>query len=1456
MLLSSGLFSRFPSFGTKHGHFNRVFWHKNEQLIKSFERHYTSWLSLYVSPDGNRLNFSSETNGVFTNYLSVPIAWSTNSWNYVCLAYNRGKSEIYTNGQLAAMGPGVFYEPSEEIRSNGFFVGSDHTGWQQSRAQIDDLATYSYAIDDDVVSNDYAAGLQAMSGGGFHRDGGGLVPPGGGGDTITNNYTPPNYGSNLWIAWPNVASNYFGAYASNTISDVDYEIQTLSDLTQTNWTSQGFFLGSETTNYTPLNALSVSLTNNCFIRLRSWIDSDGIGIPDWWQLKYFGYVGIDPYGDPTGDGWNNLQAYENGWNPTIFYTPPAPQGFTATFVASTSMANVNWLPSPGAVTGYILTTPSGTVDLPAGATNYADNDTNLTAALAPESTFYYSTTFELQASYAEGLSANATTSLAPYYPSISLVQGSQGSNFLAASALQPGTTAIRLTRADFTAEFSYGDYSFDASNDIPIASFTNGLFLIPPGLTTAPVDAYGNATYDWYAQTVNAQGGASSQSTYLGENLATNVNYGVDAVNPLYFDGRVQLKQNLTFLLRVATASTPFTYTPVNLTQPVTMPTNYVYASYNRYSVSNYLGYDGYTYISVALDPLAPFNDNYSFCDYVFNVTNLNSEGMFSDNNFTFPPPAAGITNIPALLGNSTWLTPSDPDAYTRNADYPPANDSEIGIAFTLVSGSYYSDAYGYFTMTNEVDNLYGLKYQSIEAASAGTNVLLSPGAGEIFENYYNNVYFYPAAAQPVFQMTGYDFWPMTINGYSATNLIPGSPNFSVTNKSSLLITGVGAPGFGVMGYAKMTVTNATAGVLGYLGQYFDQACQIDTNGIVTTDTTGVLSPYGSFFATQPGPAALVTMPDIDTGERGTCTVDAVSLQLDANHDGTMNLTYGGPDSTSQANPMKFWVNNGHCQRSDDFPDVGYDEDLPVPAGDVGFENCSTGLITCPRDLENFARLWVCGVPILTNGYKVTLGWNVMSGSPAINLYDSVETNGGTGNLTDTNIASDQCYAYGAPGSGYGVLDLVGPAATIAKITPSSSYTFPANFFTNSGNKYFLFEGAGIGSGELTLTISDNNSNMVAQTGVWLDLHDINDLFEQAHTTNIDLVPPSSKISLMVEDHELPPNPAESPQAIVFIHGLNNSEFDYYDTSETMYKRLYWEGYSGRFGAFRWPSPIFATVPTSSDEISPYGFDFGEYISWHSGAALKDYIGDLRSRVPGYAIDLAVHSLGNVAANEAIREGALVDNYALMQGAISAESFDGTNSALTYDYLADTATNSPDANVLGGYNNCATNATRRVNFYNDDDWALFEGAVMGITTHTWEGNELTKPNIFIFGVITETYSFDGLNCYSTEVNIISGSVVTNRLISEDFEKKSFVARSRTKAIGAAGLKYDPFTLTGGSISTNLSLQDASLGFVGGAQFGNTRPDHSGEFQKPVQDTVPFYFYLLQRGFQLQPQLSP
>ncbi|HEV2330952.1 MAG TPA: chitobiase/beta-hexosaminidase C-terminal domain-containing protein, partial [Verrucomicrobiae bacterium] len=62
------------------------------------------------------------------------------------------------------------------------------------------------------------------------------------------------------------------------------------------------------------NIFVADTDNNCIREISP--DTCGIGIADWWQLKYFGHIGIDPNSDPNNNG---LTAYDDFWaglNPT------------------------------------------------------------------------------------------------------------------------------------------------------------------------------------------------------------------------------------------------------------------------------------------------------------------------------------------------------------------------------------------------------------------------------------------------------------------------------------------------------------------------------------------------------------------------------------------------------------------------------------------------------------------------------------------------------------------------------------------------------------------------------------------------------------------------------------------------------------------------------------------------------------------------------------------------------------------------------------------------------------------------------------------------------------------------------------------------------------------------------------------------------------------------------------
>ncbi|MGA2871397.1 MAG: hypothetical protein ABSF34_19825, partial [Verrucomicrobiota bacterium] len=322
---------------------------------------------------------------------------------------------------------------------------------------------------------------------------------------------------------------------------------------------------------------------------------------------------------------------------------------------------------------------------------------------------------------------------------------------------------------------------------------------------------------------------------------------------------------------------------------PYSYPTNYAYAGLFQFA-NPAAGGSAPNYGTV--DPFMPFEENSLFRNFVFTLGDVNASGELNavsggyDYEYLpgFPgpyhvavnnvPPAYYIqTNalpFPALLDTNTtiWLFYDQAEGTMAFDGLVNANENQLTLS-----------------MTNDLVNWFGLPYLAEDVVYQGydanqnslgltTSTIESGGTLDLSFDSFLNVDpgcadVYPETAQPQFQLVDYYFanadpiWNQASNAYVGP-FVPGSPAFSPTNQSQVLITEVGTPKFQVAGYAKLAVTNSVyTGVNGYLGQYFEQAYQIGTNGGVTTNTTGVLSPYGNFFATQPGPVALVTMPEI-----------------------------------------------------------------------------------------------------------------------------------------------------------------------------------------------------------------------------------------------------------------------------------------------------------------------------------------------------------------------------------------------------------------------------------------------------------------------------------------------------------------------------------------------------------------------------------------------------------------
>jgi hypothetical protein len=725
-------------------------------------------------------------------------------------------------------------------------------------------------------------------------------------------------------------------------------------------------------------------------------------------------------------------------------------------------------------------------------------------------------------------------------------------------------------------------------------------------------------------------------------------------------------------------------------------------------------------------------------------------------------------------------------------------------------------NSYLTLSMPGNVRNWFGLLYLSANVvytdynngSSLATNILY-PGAPLTFtgDNIWavgGNQTIYPETAQPQFQTVEYDFWnpnwtwdPSSETGIAP--ILPGASNFSPTNTSQQFFNSPGQQ-IQIAGYAKLAVTNGYPGVYAYLGQYFDQAYTEDANGNVMTNKTGIVSPYGNFFATEPGPAALVTMPDVDTGARGVCTVNCISANVDKNDDGAMDLSWNDPDATSQTSPYRVWVNNGRT-----IPGTGgnLDQDLPVPPASP---NYSQGKITCQRDLENFFRLWICGVPQLPvgQGYAVTMSMSPSSGNPAINLYYSCETNGGMGYLTNTDVAA-----------------------------------------TQTGSAYYANALCTISNGQSCMLQMDSYGNTIAQTGVWLDLRDVKSLYQRVKVTPRDpngIPGPwtsatttfdenTADVDITSDGYGFSPPADESKTVTVFVHGSNLSVPSAWSNGDTMFKRLYWQGYHGRFVLFYWN-----TLVGPLDGEIPAHYNYNEFRAFKYGLALKKYVeNDLPA---GYAKNVIGHSLGNMVVASALyprgsTPGMTCRNVIFMQAAVPASCFD--SGAATYSDLAtleNPQTTPDDYATQWGYRGLvATNINATLyNIYNAKDYAL----------GWWIWNQQNdKPEdmgkVLIHGTETEVgtkyeWTFSSGIGFGT---LYYANGLLHRSVIDPQESMAMIARSRTEAVGRVA--------TGGSVGNNFDVGEGTA-----VNLSDKRPDHSGEFTRPIQQLSPFYNYLYLR----------
>src|SRR5579883_2920807 len=315
------------------------------------------WWSWFISPDGCTVYFSSQTNGgTASNYLAAPVSLAEGEWVNLFLTYSATNSAFYTNGVLVTNGTGVAYWPGPDVTF--FSIGSDSNGLYQAGGKFDDVQTYNYGLDTNMVAGTYGMYsilyLNTTGGVGLSHMGSASpsAPSGPAPRWFTGNgYAQYVTNASLCVTNANVwLTNVSATILSNGTTAITFTIEGGSNSVaydifgttaivlpkatnaQWAWLGQGYQCGV----YTITN-LSYSAA---FLMLGTARDSDGDGLtdafeglvsktsptkaytfgnlPDAW-IALNGLVGSSTVAtqDPDLDGLNNFQEYLYGSKPLV-----------------------------------------------------------------------------------------------------------------------------------------------------------------------------------------------------------------------------------------------------------------------------------------------------------------------------------------------------------------------------------------------------------------------------------------------------------------------------------------------------------------------------------------------------------------------------------------------------------------------------------------------------------------------------------------------------------------------------------------------------------------------------------------------------------------------------------------------------------------------------------------------------------------------------------------------------------------------------------------------------------------------------------------------------------------------------------------------------------------------------------------------------------------------------------
>jgi alpha-tubulin suppressor-like RCC1 family protein len=626
-----------------------------------------------------------------------------------------------------------------------------------------------------------------------------------------------------------------------------------------------------------------------------------------------------------------------------------------------------------------------------------------------------------------------------------------------------------------------------------------------------------------------------------------------------------------------------------------------------------------------------------------------------------------------------------------------------------------------------------------------------------------------------------------------------------------------------------------------------------------------------------------------------------IEIAVDANRDGEIhfesepNLPANKKDTTTADHPFRFWVNDdidgGHPVDHDEKTGTWGWEETDMDSYPLGF---GRGIIYCRRDLEDYQRIWIkMDQDLDTEKYAVYLEW-IGDGCPAINLYHAADPDGSLSYLTDKEETVKQVYPAfgqknGATSRYFGRAIGVGEWGTPWADQYSQSFMFPPDVkWQKDKARCFLLEGVREGKGILQVAVVRRSdgvfvSHQVIGSMVHMELKNVREFYERWTCGDDNGGDPHPCVREDGFEYAGLSSEEEENQLIVLVHGWNVNRFEKESMADTVYKRLYWQGYKGRLILFKWPTTYgFGSSETKLGRVvqalmDPYHFDRSEAIAWKTGIKFRQLLLSLRATYGAERIHVLAHSHGNVVVGSALQQaaavgdGVLMSTYVPTQGAISAGLYDATlqpnfacweNGKFLYNYdlipddnmlfageqtrmhawnvpgdpknRFDYGPTTPNDIYPGWLNNTGVAVTKRVNFYNPNDYPTGELA--------WEYDQAKKPdfNRCYYDQDSDTY----YRKLTDWVGFRRHQPLDPNDLSDRYEIMAYGAEARVKALGTSPMNE---TTSG---FTSFNIQDAWVTDPTGHNFKDPKW-HGAEFNSTIAKQWGYWETLLGRdGFNI------